>query len=45
MKNATTMPKLFICTKQLKIEIEKYQQITKASYEKDMLTALGERDN
>ena len=40
-----TIAALGATNKKLKIEIEKYQQIAKATYEKDMLTALGERDN
>ena len=31
--------------RKIKIENDKYKQIEKATYEKDMLTALGERDN
>ena len=40
-----TIAALGATNRKLKIENDKYKQIEKATYEKDMLTALGERDN
>ena len=44
-ENKQTIKLLGATNRKLNAENEKYKQIHKAAYEKDMLTALGERDN